>query len=172
VNDLAVLNVLGIIEIKSTDERKTKVNVAQHRSTPTELFDTLLALGKILGLSRSVATVFAVLYSHEESLSIEDLVEQTGLSKSAVSLALRDLAQLGAVQERGIVGERSRRYAGQAHLGEVVTEIVLSRIKHPLSELRDKVNQNASAGARLHQVRNLLDTFETTLARMTHRNQG
>jgi DNA-binding transcriptional regulator GbsR (MarR family) len=145
--------------------------MAKHIITKSEAFEAILIIGKLLGLSRSVATIFAILYSHDDSLSIEELVEISGLSKSAVSLALRDLAQLGAVQEKGVVGERSRRYGGQPNLAHVVTEIVVSRLKYPLSELRDKVDTSQEAHRRLHQVQFLLNTFDHTLATLLADNQ-
>src|SRR5262245_18271114 len=91
-------------------------------NTPTsrEVFETLLILGKIMGFNRSVAIVFATLYSHHQAYSIDDLVAETNLSKSAVSLALRDLLQLQAIYEKGILGERSRYYGGLPKLGDVV----------------------------------------------------
>jgi len=137
-----------------------------------ELFEALLMLGKMLGLSRSVATVFALLYSAETPLTVEELVEATSLSKSAVSLALRDLMQLGAVQERTFLGERSRRYSGQPDLTQVARDVILARLRYPLSELRDKLHQSPFNHSRMEQVRNLLDAVDHTLTKIQAENQS
>lgn len=129
-----------------------------------ELFEAILMLGKMLGLSRSVATVFAVLYSRDDALSVEELVDLTGLSKSAVSLAVRDLIQMGVVHEKIIVGERCRRYAGLPDLACAATEMALARLKSPLSELRQRLDNAAGSSARWQQARALLATVDDTLA--------
>ncbi len=129
----------------------------------TELFEALLKLGKLLGLSRSVATVFAVLYTAEDALSVEELVDASTLSKSAVSLALRELGQLGAVQERLVVGERCRRYTGQDDLSAAAVGIVLARVKAPLDELHDAFEALPDTSRRTQQAGSLLQLVENTL---------
>ena len=126
-----------------------------------DLFEAVLLLGKMLGFSRSIAIAFATLYSHDNPLSIEDIAAASGLSKSAVSLALRDLAQMDAVHEVMNPGQRRRHYCGQPDLAKVSMDLVVSRMKFPLARLRDKLND--SPGTRFDQVRNLLDTLEHTL---------
>jgi len=133
------------------------------------LFDPLLFLGKMLGLSRSVALVFAVLYSQDTPMTVEELVESTGLSKSAVSLALRDLLQIGAAQERMMLGARSRHYSGQPDLEAVAKDIMLRKLKYPLTELRDKLEGAAGSPVRSEQVRALLESIESALIRIENR---
>lgn len=145
--------------------------MADHITTKSDLFEAVLILGKLLGLSRSVATVFAILYSHDDAMTIEALVAASGLSKSAISLALRELDQLGAIQEKALVGERTRRYCGLPNLVTVTTEIALTRLKYPLSELRDKVDASEQTNRRLHQVQSLLNAFDHTLATLLADNQ-
>lgn len=131
--------------------------------TDTELFEAILLLGKLLGFSRSVATVFALLYSGDTPLSVEELVEHSGLSKSAVSLALRDLLQMGAIQEKMLLGERCRYYAGMPDMALVAIEIVMAKLQYPLSELHDRVGDLSGSHGRITQVRNLLSMIDGAL---------
>lgn len=136
------------------------------------LFEPLLMLGKVLGLSRSVATVFAIVYSWDAPLTVEEIVDRSGLSKSAVSLALRELLQQGAIQEKMVLGERSRHYIGMADLQQVATEMVMARLRLPLSELRDMVADANSTECRVVQMRALLQTVDSTLASIRAESQS
>src|SRR5687767_4188785 len=128
------------------------------------LFDGLLIIGRWLGMSRSVATVFAVLYDQTKPYTVDELASASGLSKSAVSLALRDLLQFGAVQELSPVGERCRRYSGQPDLAQTVKQLILSRVVDILDEFRTCIESTPKSHRRTEQARDLLATFEQVVA--------
>lgn len=134
-------------------------------SEETPLFEGLLILGKMLGMSRSVAAVFALLHSGESRWTVEEIVEASGLSKSAVSLALRDLIQMGAAQEVMALGERSRYYTGHPDLVESATEIFMAKIGYSLSEFRAKIENASGPQARLNQAHALLARLDEALRR-------
>lgn len=127
------------------------------------LYEGLLILGKMLGMSRSVAIIFALLHSCESRWTVDELVEASALSKSAVSLALRDLMQMGAAQEAIALGERSRYYTGHPDLVESVTEIFMAKIGYSLSEFRIKIETASGPRNRLDQAQALLERMEEAL---------
>lgn len=139
------------------------VGAKQHLAEEN-LFEALLVVGKFLGMSRSVAMVFAALYHQENASTVEELAAETNLSKSAVSLALRDLIQLGAAHEIAMVGERCLRYEGQPDLANTVKAMIADRIQNPLAELRARLEGSAGSPTRLEQARNLLNVIENALA--------
>ncbi|EHP88334.1 GbsR/MarR family transcriptional regulator [Methanotorris formicicus] len=72
-----------------------------------ELFSEI---AKIHGLSKSVGEVYAILYLSDEPLCIADIMEQLGISKGNVSMALNKLEKLGFVKKVWIKGERKNYY--------------------------------------------------------------
>jgi|GEM_PF-5111913 len=124
------------------------------------LFDSVLMISKLLGFSRSVAIVFSTIYSHDVPLSVDDLVCESGLSKSAVSLALRELTHLNAIQEKSIRGERSRHYVGMPDLSSVVIALVMARLHLPMTELRASLDRLPNVTERSQQMWTLLSTLE------------
>lgn len=128
------------------------------------LFEGLLVLGKLLGMSRSVALVFALLHSGESRWTAEDIMDVTGLSKSAVSMALRDLIQMGTAQETIALGERSRYYTGHPDLVQSVTDIFMAKIGHSLVEFREKIEHASGPQVRLDQAQALLARMNDVLA--------
>ncbi|NJL92853.1 MAG: hypothetical protein HC915_03580 [Anaerolineae bacterium] len=131
--------------------------------TTTPFFEGLLTVGKLLGMSRSVATVFALLYSTDGAISVEAIGAETRLSRSAVSLAMRDLLQLGLAQEVGMLGERCRYYAGQPDLSQAVKQMVFARLEPTFSELRAKLSDPSAPTERLQQAHRLLHTLQLAL---------
>lgn len=119
------------------------------------IFEALLAFGKLLGMSRSVASVFALLYSQDSACTVEEIADYSNLSKSAVSLALRDLMQLGAVQETTVLGERCRRYAGLSDVGQTIKNMVVDRLKYPISDLEARL-ENTAESVRQRQLQALI----------------
>lgn len=132
--------------------------------TDQNLFEALLLTGKLLGMNRSMATVFALLYSHEEAWTLDEIAETTKLSKSAISLALRELSQLGTVEDAMLIGERCRRYRGKSDLEDALCELIVERAKNPLARLRTCIDQASKSPARLEQVTSLLDRMDRVLA--------
>jgi DNA-binding transcriptional regulator GbsR (MarR family) len=132
--------------------------------TQQDLFELVLLVGRLLGLSRGTASVFATLYSEDSPLTIEEIVACCGLSKSAVSLVLRDLIQMGAVQEKYFPGERCRRYCGYPDLERVTKDIITEKLQVPLAALSEKLDILEGSHTRLDQVRGLVNHAQTTLA--------
>lgn len=132
----------------------------------THLFEALLATGKLLGMNRSLASVFAVIYSQDAPCTVEEIASLSNLSKSAVSLALRDLILLGAAQELGLPGERCRRYCGQPHLAHTVIHLIASRLSSPLAEIQTRLGQATETNSRLDQARELVNAMDKALAQL------
>ena len=133
------------------------------------LFEALLGLGKLLGMNRSIASVFAVLYSHDAPCTIDEIATLGNLSKSAVSLALRDLTYMGIVQELGILGERCRHYCGQPHLAETVIDLIVARLSPAVLEVQARLDQVTEASPRRNQMQELVQAIDSALAHMQNR---
>jgi len=77
------------------------------KKTIIELFSEI---AKIHGLSKSVGEIYAVLYLSDRPLCIADIMEELGISKGNVSMALNKLEKLGFVKKVWIRGERKNYY--------------------------------------------------------------
>ena len=63
----------------------------------------LSQISKFWGFPKGMGAIFAVLYLSPSPLSLDELVEQTGLTKGAISTNVRALARMLAIVE-AIVG--------------------------------------------------------------------
>ena len=68
----------------------------------------LSQISKFWGFPKGMGAVFAVLYLSPTPLSLDELVEQTGLTKGAISTEIRALARMGLVHRSAKLGDRIR----------------------------------------------------------------
>lgn len=68
------------------------------------IIESLEQSAEVYGLSRSAGRIYGVLYFADDSLSIPELVEETGYAKSTVSNVTRTLTRIGLIHRRSSEG--------------------------------------------------------------------
>jgi len=81
------------------------------------------------GFSKGMGAIFGVLYLSPTSLSLDELVEQVGITKGAVSTNVRQLEHLGLVHQKIVIGERKDYYEAETDFWKVVKSILREREK-------------------------------------------
>ena len=79
------------------------------------------------GFPKGMGAIFAVLYLSPGPLSLDELVEQTGLTKGAVSTNVRGLARLGLVHPDAQLGDRRDYYLAETDFYQAARAILLER---------------------------------------------
>ena len=80
--------------------------------TRHDMIEVGVRLSQILSVPKSTGQVYGLLYLTVGPLSLDDLVEQLGISKASASMATRQLASWGAIRriwvpENGAISTRS-----------------------------------------------------------------
>lgn len=93
-------------------------------------FDAVAELGKLLGLNKAASVAFALLFTAEAPLSLDDLTEQAGVAKSSTSSVLKNLEQLGLTEV--VAGPQARRkyYQMVEHPAEAIALLVARRLEN------------------------------------------
>ncbi len=94
--------------------------------------NTILGLSHISnfwGFSKGMGAIFGVLYLSPNALSLDELVEQVGITKGAVSTNVRQLERLGLVHKKVVMGERKDYYEAETDFWKVVKGILREREK-------------------------------------------
>jgi DNA-binding transcriptional regulator GbsR (MarR family) len=94
-----------------------------------------------------MGAIFAVLYLSPTPLSLDELVEQTGLTKGAVSTNVRALARMGLVRPSTRLGDRKDYYEAETDFYKSIRAILKER-------------QNSEFDSALRSVRETLDKLE------------
>jgi DNA-binding transcriptional regulator GbsR (MarR family) len=110
-------------------------------------------ISHFLGYPKGVGAVFAVLYLAPNSLSLDELVQQSGLTKGAVSTNVRSLARMGLVRHVTRLGDRKDYYAAETDFYKSIRAILGER-------------QNREFNQALHSVGETLEKLKTAKGSM------
>ncbi len=91
------------------------------------------------GISPSAARVHAWLLGEEEPVGAERLMEALDMSRGAVSMAARELADWGLVEARPVGGSRRVDFVAVVDLERVVRGIVRTRKRREWDPILDEV---------------------------------
>jgi DNA-binding transcriptional regulator GbsR (MarR family) len=79
------------------------------------------------GFPKGVGALFAVLYLSPAPLSLDELVQQSGLTKGAVSTNVRALARMGLVHRSTKLGDRKDYYEVETDFYKAIRSILSER---------------------------------------------
>ena len=112
----------------------------------TEVIDFFVQLARVLGLPRSLAEIYGLLFISGRPLAMDDLIERLQLSKGSASQGLKFLCNIGAARMVYVAGERRTHYEAVAELRNLATRF-----------LRDQVVPHLDNGqARLERIASML----------------
>ncbi len=95
-----------------------KPNAAPPSLNPAEIeaIHLFVRFAAMLGLPRSVAEIYGLLFMSEKPLTMDTLIERLNISKGSASQGLKYLQDLGAVRTVYVVSERRTHYEAVAEL--------------------------------------------------------
>ena len=131
-------------------------------------------MGSRWGINRTVGQIYAVLFIAEAPLCADDIVERLGVSRSNVSMGLKELQSWNLLRQRPIQGDRREFFATPDDIYAIVRTLVDERKKREidptLSVLRELLMQSPGtpseqhAQARLREMHGLIELLTTWYA--------
>lgn len=98
-----------------------------------------------LGAGRIVGQILVYLYLRENESSHDDMSEELGLSKASVSIAVRQLEQLGLARKVWKTGNKRNYYRSAENIGKALQHGLLSLVRQKIElfgyELDASLNQ-------------------------------
>src|SRR5215216_3272373 len=107
----------------------------------------LSQISRFWGFPRGMGAIFAVLYLSPTSLSLDEIVQETGLTKGAISTEIRALARMGLVHRSSRLGDRKDYYEAESDFFAAIRSILKER-------------QNSEFDRALRSVKETLKTME------------
>jgi DNA-binding transcriptional regulator GbsR (MarR family) len=124
-------------------------------------------MGSRWGINRTVGQIYALLYLSDEPLNADDLVERLGVSRSNVSMGLKELQAWNLVRLRHKPGDRHDYYSTPDDIWQIVRTLVEERkrreIDPTLTMLREVLMQEPASPEERHaleRMREMHDLFE------------
>lgn len=87
----------------------------------------LSQISRFWGFPKGMGAIFAVLYLSPTSLSLDEIVKETGLTKGAVSTEVRVLARMGLVHRSTKLGDRKDYYSAESDFYAAIRSILQER---------------------------------------------
>lgn len=89
--------------------------------------ESLSQISRFWGFPKGMGAIFGVLYLSPAPLSLDEIVEQTGLTKGAVSTEVRTLARMGLVHRSSKLGDRKDYYEAETDFYTSIRSILKER---------------------------------------------
>jgi DNA-binding transcriptional regulator GbsR (MarR family) len=87
----------------------------------------LSQISRFWGFPKGMGAIFAVLYLSPTALSLDDIVQETGLTKGAISTEIRALARMGLVHRSSKLGDRKDYYEAEPDFYAAIRSILKER---------------------------------------------
>ena len=85
----------------------------------------LSQISRFWGFPKGMGAIFAVLYLSPTPLSLDEIVQATGLTKGAISTEIRALARMGLVHRSSRLGDRRDYYEAESDFYAAIRSILL-----------------------------------------------
>jgi DNA-binding transcriptional regulator GbsR (MarR family) len=108
---------------------RDKKNTAEARQRLTE---TGARISQELGGGRIVGQVLVHLYLQQTAQSLDSIGEALSLSKASISIAVRQLEQLGFVQRVWVRGDRKKYYRSADNIGSCIQQGFLAVLQQKI----------------------------------------
>jgi DNA-binding transcriptional regulator GbsR (MarR family) len=87
----------------------------------------LSQISRFWGFPKGMGAIFAVLYLSPTPLSLDEIVQETGLTKGAISTEIRALARMGLVHRSSKLGDRKDYYSAETDFYAAIRSILQER---------------------------------------------
>jgi DNA-binding transcriptional regulator GbsR (MarR family) len=99
----------------------------------------LSSISQFWGLPKGMGAIFAVLYLAPNPLSLDEIVEQAGLTKGAISTNVRALSRMGLIHPVNRLGDRKDYYEAETDFYRSIRAILKERQNSEFDRAVDSV---------------------------------
>jgi DNA-binding transcriptional regulator GbsR (MarR family) len=103
----------------------------------------LSRISEFWGFPRAMGAIYGAIYLSPQPLSLDELVDQVGVTKGAISTNVRLLERLGMVHRKIQMGERKDYYTAETDFWKIIKNILREREKsefdHALSTVQESL---------------------------------
>jgi DNA-binding transcriptional regulator GbsR (MarR family) len=107
----------------------------------------LSQISRFWGFPKGMGAIYAVIYLSPTPLSLDEIAQETGLTKGAISTEIRALARMGLVHRSSKLGDRKDYYEAETDFYAAIRSILKER-------------QNSEFDRAIRSVRETLEAME------------
>ncbi len=121
-------------------------------------------MGSRWGINRTVGQIYALLYVSDKPLNADDIVQALGLSRSNVSMGLKELQSWRLVRSQHLPADRREYFTAPEDIWEIFRVLIEERRKREidptLTMLRDALMEEPSTVEDQYAARRMRDMHE------------
>jgi DNA-binding transcriptional regulator GbsR (MarR family) len=121
-------------------------------------------MGSRWGINRTVGQIYAVLFISQKPLCADEIVERLGISRSNVSMGLKELQSWNLLRPRPVTGDRREFFSTPDDIYVIVRTLIEERKKREidptLSMLRELIMQSPDSEAERHAQARMREMHE------------
>ncbi|MHA1405529.1 MAG: hypothetical protein ACTSSI_17320 [Candidatus Helarchaeota archaeon] len=115
------------------------------RSVKSEILRLFSQMGYVLGIPDMILKVFAIVWMSDKPVSLQDIedflkAEKSSIAKTTISVSLKELLNLGAIEKVRLENERANFYTTNMKFLELF-QLSLSKILSPAQIRTNKFDQ-------------------------------
>lgn len=133
---------------KTTGRRKTRPSFAPLSPHEAELAVFFVRMAAVLGVQRSVAEIYSLLYASPQPVDFDQIQGRLGMSKGSVSQGLKFLRDHGMILSVKATGSRRERWEPTPSLAASMVNLLRSQVLPALEQSSpslDRIVQGAEA---------------------------
>lgn len=104
----------------------------EFKEAKDKFISTWGSLGTLWGINKAMAQIQALLFVTPHAMSMEDIMEELGISRGNASMNLRHLMEWGIVYKVNIAGERKEFFTTEKDVTELSRQIAKERSRREL----------------------------------------
>ncbi|WP_415910901.1 GbsR/MarR family transcriptional regulator [Oleiharenicola sp. Vm1] len=101
--------------------------------------DFFVDAAELLGVPKSVAAIYGVVFASPHPLSFAEIQGRLDLSKGSVSQGLRLLREIGALKEVSSLTDRASLFEPDMEIRKIISHFVEHRVRKQLDTGRDRL---------------------------------
>ena len=110
----------------------------------TAVVDFFADAARLLGMPRSLAAIYGVIFASPRPLSFAEVEARVKLSKGSVSQGLRTLREIGAIKEVSAETDKAERFEPDLEMRKLIARYIENRLEKQMQAGRDRLaNLNA-----------------------------
>ena len=139
----------SVASVKVTSEiRPAAANPAWSR-LEAEVIGLFVQLSRIIGVPRSYADLYALLFLSPRPLTMEEIIQRLGISKGSASQGLNFLRKAGAIRVHQLPGRRAACHEAVAELRSLAAGFLQDQILPQVEDSQNRLDQIAAMVAKL-----------------------
>lgn len=139
----------SVAPIKVTSEtRPAAANPAWSR-LEAEVIGLFVQLSRIIGVPRSYAELYALLFLSPQPLTMNEIIQRLGISKGSASQGLNFLRKAGAIRVHHLPGRRAARHEAVAELRHLAAGFLQDQILPQVEDSQNRLDLIAGMVAKL-----------------------